>query len=517
MAQEGLSMRKVREVLRLRFGSRLSARQVAHSCGIARSTVGEYVRRAEAAGLGWPLPEAMDDAALEVALFVAAAPPRGGAGRGMPNPAYLKQELSKKHVTLALLHDEYRKDRPDGYGYTQFCEHARRGLRRLGLVMRQEHRAGEKLFVDWAGDKIRIVQADTGEVAYASLFVAVLGCSSYTFAEAMADETSPNWIRAHVHAYEFIGGVTEVTVPDNTRTAVRRPDYYEPDLNPLYQDCAAHYGTAVIPARVRHPKDKGAVEAGVLLAERWLLAALRNRTFFSLEELNAAIRELLPRINDRIRRVLRASRRQLYETLDRPALRPLPQERYQWVEWKTATVGPDYHVECDRHYYSVPSALVGARVDVRLSLAAVEVLHKHKRVASHLRSYLVGKHTTCKEHMPSSHRHYAEWTPDRITAWAMETGPATAAIAAEIMRRRPHPEQGFRSCMGLISLGRKHTPQRLEAGCRRALEIGSASYQTVKSLLAAGLDRAPAIPDPLPPDQPDHANVRGSAYFEGVQ
>jgi len=273
----------------------------------------------------------------------------------------------------------------------------------------------------------------------------------------------------------------------------------------------------VIPAHIRRPKQKAAVEAGVLVAERWLLAALRNRTFFSLAELNDAIGELLPRINERIRRVLKASRRQLYEQLDRPALRPLPADRYQWVEWRTGTVGPDYHVEADRHYYSVPFALVGARVDVRLSPAAVEVLHKNRRVASHLRNYLPGKHTTCKEHMPSSHRRYAEWTPARITSWATETGPATAAVAEEIMRRRPHPEQGFRSCMGLISLGRKYTPERLEAACRRALDIGGASYQTVKSLLASGLDRAPVLPAPLPPAQPEHANVRGPAYFEGVR
>lgn len=508
-------MRKVREVLRLRHEAKLSARVVAISCQVARSTVGEYERRAKAAGLGWPLPEGMDDEALERALF---GPPKAVvAVRGMPDAAELKRELSKKNVTLMLLWTEYREGNGGGYGYTQFCEHAHRALRRLGLVMRQEHRAGEKMFVDWAGDKIRIVNADTGEVSEASLFVAVLGCSSYTFADVMADETSPHWILAHVHAWEFFGGVAEITVPDNTKTAVRSPCRYEPDLNPIYQDLAVHYGTAIIPARIRRPRDKAPVESGVLVAERWILARLRNRIFFGVDEAKAAVRELLPPINEKMRRVPKASRRQLFEELDRPALRPLPAERYEWTEWRVATVGPDYHVEADRHYYSVPFQIVGAKVDVRLSPAVVEVLHKHRRVASHLRSYVPGKHTTTPDHMPSSHRRYAEWTPARITQWAAETGPATAAAVVAIMRARRHPEQGFRSCLGLFSLGRKYGPQRVEAACQRVLETGQPSYRSVKSLLEKGLDRAPLLPEPQAPAQPDHRNVRGAAYFKEVR
>ncbi len=507
-------MRKVREVLRLRFGMGMSARQVARSCGIARSTVGEYEKRAMGAGLGWPLPEGMDDAALEEALGGTKAPATIVARRGMPDAAYLKQELGKKNVTLSLLWQEYRQAHTeDAYGYTQFCEHTRRALRRLGLVMRQEHRAGEKMFVDWAGDKLRWVDAGTGEVHPASLFVAALGFSSFTFAEAMADETSASWIRAHVHAWEFFGGVAEITVPDNTTTAVRRPDRYEPDLNPIYADLACHYGTAVIPARVARPRDKAAVEAAVLLASRWIVAALRNRVFFSLAEINEAVRELLAQLNDRVRRVLGASRRQLFERIERQVLLPLPAERYQWLHWRTAKVGPDYHIEADRHYYSVPFQLVAEQVDVRMSTDVVEVLHKNRRVASHVRSYATGRYTTVLDHMPSSHRRYAEWTPERIRAWAAETGPATAEVASEIMRRRPHPEQGFRSCMGLISLGRKYGRERLEASCRRALEIGGPNYPSIKTMLARGLDRAPALPDPVAPEQPDHDNVRGPAYY----
>ena len=512
-------MRKVREVLRLRHDGLMSARQVARSCGIARSTVGEYLQRAQAAGLAWPLPEGMDDEALERALF--GVPKALTAGREMPDGAYLKRELSRPHVTLRLLWSEYcggeeGEKRTDRYGYTQFCEHAHREMRRLGLVMRQEHHGGEKMFVDWAGDKIRIVNAETGEVTDASLFVAVLGCSSYTFADVMADETSPNWIQAHVNAYQYFGGVVQVTVPDNTKTAVRSPCRYEPDLNPLYHDLAVHYGTAIIPARVRHPKDKACVEAGVLLAERWILARLRNRVFFSVEEAKAAVRELLPPINAKMRRMPKASRRQLFEELDQPALRPLPTEPYEWTEWRVATVGPDYHVEADRHYYSVPFQIIGAKVDMRMSPRVVEILHKHRRVASHPRSYVAGRHTTNPDHMPSSHRRYAEWTPARIIQWATEVGPSTAAAAEAIMRARRHPEQGFRSCLGLISLSKKYGPPRVETACALVMAHSEQSYRRVKSILEKGLDRAPLLPEPQAPAQPHHRNVRGPAYFKEV-
>ena len=505
-------MKKIREVLRLRFGAGMSARQVALVCQIARSTVGEYERRARVAGLSWPLPEGMDDGSLERLLTGCSHQP-ARPGRDMPDAAYLKRELSKRNVTLMLLWEEYRQNNPGGYQYSQFCEHARRLLRQLGLVMRQEHRAGEKTFVDWAGDKLRIVDSDTGEVRQASLFVAVLGCSNFTFAELFANEQSPSWIRGHVHAYQHFRGVPAITVPDNTKTAVRGPQRYEPDLNPLYADMAAHYGTVVVPARVRRPRDKAKIEVGVLIAERWLLAAVRNRTFFSIEEANREIGILTERLNNRVMRTLKASRRQLFEELDRPALLPLPAERYEWIEWRTATVGPDYHIECYKHYYSVPYQLVGSPVDVRLSPVAVEILHNNRRVASHIRSYVPRSHTTQPEHMPSSHRRYAEWTPARIIAWASEIGPATAQACETIMHRRPHPEQGFRSCMGLVSLTRKYPAERLEAACRRALEIDSPTYRTVKSLLSSGLDQAPVLRAPQAPDQPHHDNVRGPAYF----
>jgi transposase len=507
-------MHKVREVLRLRFGKGLSARQVAVSLGVARSTVAEYEQRARAAGVSWPLPAGMDDGALHRALFGPQAGP--SPRRGLPDIAHLRSEMAKPHVTLMLLWSEYKDANPDGYQYTQFCEYYRRGVAKLDLVMRQHHRAGEKMFVDWAGTKLRVVDADTGEVHLASLFVAVLGASSYTFAEAAPDESSPNWIRCHVRAYEFFDGVTEITVPDNTATAVRKADRYEPELAALYHDMAAHYGTAIIPARVGHPKDKAAVEAGVLVASRWIIAALRNRTFFSLAELNAEITRLRDKLNRRVMRHMGKSRRDLYELLDRPALRSLPDERYQWLIWKSAGVGLDYHIELDKHYYSVPFQLVGERVDARLSPTLVEILYKNRRVASHARSYVPGGFTTNPEHMPSAHRRYAEWTPARITAWAEETGPSTAAIAAGIMQRRPHPEQGFRSCLGLISLARRYGPQRVEAACRRALDLGAYSATSIRSMLKAGLDQVAPRSRPQQIQLPLHENVRGQAYYEEV-
>lgn len=508
VAQKGLTMRKVREVARLRFGLGLSNREVARSLGIASSTVTRYEQLLKAARLRWPLE--MDDAALWRAIRACqGVAPR----RPVPDIDYLVRELRKKHVTLALLWAEYKQAHPDGYQYTQFCEYYRRGRERLDLVLRQEHKAGEKMFVDFAGDKVPVIDAATGEVREASIFVAVLGASSYTYAEATFDQSQASWIGANIRAFEFFGGVTQIQVPDNTKTAVRTADWYEPDINPIYQDMAAHYGFAVIPARVLRPRDKAKVEAAVLLVERWILAALRKRTFFSLQELNAAIREMLVQLNNRRFRRIPATRAQLYEQLDKPALRPLPPERYPFVAWKTAKVGIDYHVEVDRHYYSVPYQLVGERVDVRIGLNVVEILHGNRRVASHARSFRIGGYTTDPAHRPASHQRYLEWSPSRLIAWAQQMGPATGELVQAILEHRPHPEQGYRSCLGIMRLGRRYGQERLEAACRRALEIRALSYKSVKSILSAGLDRLPRRRATQIPVRA-HENVRGSRYYD---
>lgn len=506
-------MRRVRDLLRLCLENGLSGREAARSLGMSSSTASEYMSRARAANLGWPLPSEMDDDALERLLFGPKVV-RDGPRRALPDVGYIKQQLGMRDVTLALLWEEYKRDHPEGYQYSQFCELIRRELRKVDVVMRQNHRGGEKVFVDWAGAMVPIVDADSGDVTRASIFVAVLPASNYTCFRAFLDQQAGSWIRGHVYAYEFFGGVPSLTVPDNTKTAVVQPCAYEPQLSELYQDMATHYGTAIVPARVRKPRDKAAVEVGVQVVQRWVLAALRHRTFFSLAELNRELEARQQQINARPFRRMAGSRRELYERLDRPALRPLPAERYEWLEWKTATVGPDYHVEVRQHYYSVPSELVGQRVDMRVSPVAIEVLHRNRRVTSHLRCYTNQKFITKPEHMPSAHRRYAAWTPQRLCAWAAETGPATAELVQGLMERRPHPEQGFRSAMGLISLGQRYGPERLEAACRRALDARAYSYRSVQSILRSGLDQAPTEKRVHRSSAlPLHENIRGAAYY----
>jgi len=507
-------MRKIRELLRLHRGEGLSRRQAAIAAGMPYATAADHLARAERAGLSWPLPDDMDDAGLEARLFVppSARPPT--ESRPVPDWPSVHRELHRKGVTLALLWLEYRERHPEGFGYSWFCGAYRLWAGRLDLVMRQEHRAGEKLFVDFAGMTLPIVDPDSGLVWGAQLFVAVLGASSYTYAEAFPSQALPHWIAGHVHAFQALGACPLIIVPDNLKAGVTRAHRYEPDINPTYAEMAAHFGCAVIPARAGKPRDKAKAENGVLQAERWILAALRQRTFFSLAEANAAIAERVAWLNARPFRKLPGSRRTMFEAIDRPALRPLPAWPYEYAEWKTARVNIDYHVEVEHHWYSVPYQLVGQRLDIRAGARLVEVLHRGRRVASHPRSAQRGHFTTLVAHMPESHRRHAEWTPGRIVAWAERTGPATADLVAAIMASRPHPEQGFRSCLGIMRLGRRYGDERLEAAAARALAVRGLSYRSVESILKAGLDAMP-----LPGDEPvtsigDHANVRGSAYYE---
>jgi transposase len=434
----------------------------------------------------------------------------------MPAMYDLYQELHKKGVTLQLLWQEYKELNPDGYQYSQFCQLYRQWVQKLDVCLRQEYRAGEKLFVDYAGQTIPIQDPFTGKIQCAYLFVATLGASNYTFAEASLAQDLSSWIQSHVHALEFLGGVPHILVPDNLKVGVTNPCRYEPDINPTYQDLAQHYGTVVIPARIGKPQDKAKVEAAVLLAERWILAALRNHTFFSLAELNQAIAEKLQDLNNRPFQKLLTTRKALFESLDKPALKPLPDSPYEFAEWKKARVNIDYHVEVDRHYYSVPYQLVRQQVEVRLTTTTVEVLFKNRRVASHARSYRPGGFTTLPEHMPKAHQKYLQWTPSRIIQWAGKTGPQTQKLVTTILENRPHPEQGFRSCLGIIRLGQRYSPQRLEAACARALFIKAHSYKNVESILKKGLDRQPLEGLPPQPSPPAlyHENLRGKEYYQ---
>ncbi len=504
-------MRKIKEVLRL-HALGWGTRRIAASCSIGRTTVSEYLGRAVAGGLEWPLPPDLSDGALEQRLF---PPPPHSRTPGRPEPSWAEvhRELRRKGVTLGLLWQEYKSADPEGFQYSWFCEQYRGWAKRCDLSMRQEHRAGEKLFVDYAGQSADVIDPDTGEVHPAQIFVAVLGASNYTYAEATWTQQLPDWIGAHIRAFAFLGGVPEIVVPDNTRCAVTDPHLYEPDLNPTYQDLATHYDVAVIPARSRRPKDKAKVEAGVLLVERWILAALRNRRFFSLVELNEAIAELLIRLNQRRFKRLPETRQSLFETLDRPVLRPLPPTHYEFADWCKVRPGLDYHVDIERHYYSVPCSLARRQLEARLTDRTVEVFHRGERVASHRRSSLPGRFTTVNEHMPPAHRHQAEWTPERIRRWAEKSGEETGTLIEAILLSRHHPQQGFRSCVGILRLAKRYGDDRLEAAAGRANAIGARSYRSVASILENGLDR-----HPLPGTDPEqlsleHENVRGAAYY----
>ena len=504
-------MRRIKDVLRLKAAGH-SRRQIANSCGLARSTVAEYLRRTEAAGLSWPLPGEIDDAELERKLF----PPAvaiSAEQRAMPDWSVVNREFKRKGVTLQLLWDEHKAANPKGFQYSWFCDSYRHWLGKVDVVMRQDHRAGEKLFVDYAGQTAPLIDRATGEVLEAQIFVAVLGASNYTYAEATLTQRLPDWIGSHVRAFNYFGSLPAIVVPDNIKSGVHLAHRYEPELNPTYAEMGQHYGVAIIPTRSAKPRDKAKVEAGVLVVERWILARLRNRQFFSLAELNAAIAELLEDLNRRPFKKLPGCRKSLFETLDRPAMQPLPASAYEYAEWKKVRVNIDYHVAIDKHYYSVPYQLVKQQLEARVTSNTVELLHKGKRIASHRRSYQPGRHTTVNEHMPKAHREYAEWTPERLVRWAADTGPATAKLVEAILSSRPHPQHGFRACLGIMRLGKHYTTPRLEAASRRALAIGSCSYKSVESILKNGLDRKPLPSTTLDTPAIEHDNLRGSDYY----
>jgi transposase len=505
-------MRKIKEVLRLRWANGLSKRKTAKSCGISRPAVDEYLRRAEEAGLSWPLPADLDDGALERLLFPA-APTLPAQVRGLPDWSTINRELKRKGVTLFLLWQEYRESHPQGYQYSWFCECYRAWQGQLDVVMRQDHRAGEKLFVDYAGQTVPVVDRFSGEIREAQIFVAVLGASNYTYAEATWTQGLPDWIGSHQRCFQYLGGVPEIVVPDNLRSGVSKAHRYEPDTNPTYQDMASHYGVAVLPARVRRPRDKAKVEAGVLVVERWILAMLRNRTFFSLAELNTAIRELLEKLNARTFKKLPGSRREHFVALDQPALQLLPAAPYVYAEWKKARVHIDYHVEVDGHYYSVPHALIKKQLEVRITKHTLECFHRGNRVASHRRSYHKGRHTTVPAHMPEAHRQAGDWSPERLAHWAAKMGPATEKLILTVLSARKHPQQAYRSCLGILRLGKAYGDDRLEAACRRALTLGSHSYKSIESILRHGLDKQPLAEQTELTLPEDHDNIRGPSYY----
>jgi transposase len=515
MAKERISMRKTKEILRLIFEEKRSHRETGQSVGVSPSVVCDCRHRFEASGLSWPISSEMDDVELEKRLYAERGEKR--SRKSVPDLAYIHKELRRKGVTLYLLWQEYKQAHPDdGYQYSQYCEIYLKYRKTLDVTMRQTHKAGDKAFVDWSGDGIEIVNRETGEVTEALLFVGVLGASGLTFAVAKPSRELRHWISCHIGMYEYFGGVPFATVPDNEKSGVTNPCLYEPDLNPTYAEMARHYNTTVMPARSGKPRDKAKVENGVLNAQRWILAALRNHTFFSVDEANEAIAEKLIECNARKYQRLDESRRMLFEKLDRPALKRLPPRRYEFSEWSKPKVNIDYHVDVDRHFYSVPYALVGQVVEARRTDSTVEIFHCGKRAASHVRSYVKNGATTVQEHMPVSHREHLKWTPSRIVEWAKKTGECAALVVMRVMEERQYPEQGYRACLGILRLGKTYGADRLEAACKRALVISSPSYKTIKSILEKGMDKQP-LPgsenDSKQTTMPVHENIRGPEYY----
>lgn len=510
-----LSMEKAREILRQKLDLRRSHREVAASAGVSLGIVSKIVGRAETAELDWSKVAGMDDEALRLALYG----PRdsGRQDRPLPDCLWIYNERKKPGVTLELLHLEYLADYPDGYRYTQFCEHYQRWFQNRKLSMRQVHRAGEKLFVDYSGKKPHYTDRETGEKVEVEFFVAALGASNLTYAEASRSQKGPDFIASHLRTLEYIGGVTDAIVCDQLKSGVSRACRYEPEIQRTYEEMARHYDCTVLPARPRKPRDKPKVEVAVQIAQRWILARLRNETFFSLGELNERIWALVDELNDRpMKSYGKVSRRQLFEEIDAPVLKPLPPRRFLYGEWKAARVSIDYHVDVDGHYYSVPFTHRGELVDVRLAAETIEIFYKRTRVASHRRSYKKGRHTTISDHMPKAHREHLEWSPSRFIRWAAKIGPKTTEFIETVLKERPHPEQGYRSCLGILNLEKRY-PGRLENACRCAVRAGARSGRNVAAILKNGLDRLEGerVEERPKRERPRivHENVRGPEYY----
>ena len=510
-AKRELSMRQLRTLLRLHQGG-VSAREIGRRLGVARSTIQDNLKRAAAAGLAWPLADDVTDEALGLRLFGRAGTETGQRRRVEPDWAALARELKRPGVTMTILWEEYREAHPDGYGYSRFCDLLRGFERRLTPVMRQHHVAGEKAFVDYSGKRIGIVDPTTGEVGEAEIFVGVLGASNLTYAEATWTQQLPDWTGAHVRMFRFFGGAPKLLVPDNLKSGVAKASFYDPEINRTYGAFAAHYSVGILPARPYKPRDKAKVEAGVRFAQTYILGRLRAQTFFSLAECNEAIALVMQRMNERPMRRLGLSRRELFEKIERDALTPLPAEDWEFAEWRRARVNLDYHIEVHDFLYSVPHALIRAEVEVRVTARAIEVFHRGQRVAVHERRYMGRKHGTNPEHMPSSHRRYAEWTPERFRRWAGKIGPNTESLIGAVLASRPHPEQGFRTCLGILRSYRGLETGRLEAVSARALELGVLNCKGVASLLARKPESVTAD-DSAPATLFEHANLRGPGYY----
>lgn len=505
-------MSKTKEILRARWALGLTVREASRATKASTGVVSKAVNRAKAAGLTWALVDALTETELEHRLY--GGPKFARADRAEPDPVWIHCELRRPAVTLELLHLEYLAANPDGYRYTAFCDRYRVWHARQGVVMRQVHRAGEKGFVDYSGRRPHFIDPQTGAQIDVELFVAVLGASNLTFATATLTQRVPDFVASHVKAFEYFGGVPKMTVPDQLKSAVTVSCRYEPTINRTYAELGRHYNTAIVPARPNHPRDKAKVEVAVQVAQRWILARIRNEVFFSLESLNARIAELLEDLNARpMKRMGGVSRRELFGRYERAALHALPSEPYVVSAWSRAMVDHDYHVRIDDHFYSVPYVLCREDIEVRLTASTVEVFHRGNRAASHARSHEKHGKTTVPEHMPPSHRAHCDAEAD-VTEWSASVGPMCAAMVARILSVNPYREMAVRSALGLKSVAKKYGEQRTEAACAMALRFGANSYKPVERMLKLGAETMP-IPGEEPAERApiEHANVRGPEYF----
>jgi transposase len=507
-------MHKIREILRLKNELRLSLRQISKSLNIAPSTVSLCISNAKKAGLVWPINESLSDSDIYQKMYGAMKRSKSSQ-KSMPDFEWVYLELKKKGVTRELLWQEYCEQHINCLSYGRFCHAYREWTKKSKLSMRQTHKAGEKGFVDYSGKQFEVIEARTGEIKTAELFVFALGASGYTFAEATWTQQLPDWIHSHIRAFEYFKGCPEILVPDNLKSGVNKPHRYEPDINMTYADMATHYGCVVIPARIKKPKDKPKAEISVCLAQRWIMAKLRNRTFYSLKELNQAIKPLLEDLNNKPMQKIKKSRRALYEEIEKSELKILPSYPYQIAEFRVGRVNIDYHVEIERHYYSVPYTLVGKKVEAKITQHVIEISFNGKRITTHLKSHKKYRHTTLKEHMPESHRQYAEWTPSRLIKWGNSIGEPVGSLMKAIMENRPHPEQGFRSCLGLMRLAKAYGKERLIKACKRALVLKIYSSKNVGIILKNKLEDQPLPQEQLSLVSVSHSNIRGNLYYEG--
>jgi len=506
-------VKDIESILRLTFGHGLSVRAVSERLKLSKTTVSTYLLRAREVGLAmWPLPAGLDDKqVLERRLFLRRGrPPLDVAEPDWPR---ISTELKRKGVTLTLLWQEYRESHPNGFGYTTFCTRFAEHESRASPTYRNRHVAGDTMECDYSGHTIPIIDPATGEVHTAQIYVAVLSASLYTFCYASLSQKLPDWIEANQRAFNYFGGVTKTTKIDNLKSGVAKALWFEPTLNATFAAFADHFDTAILPARPFRPRDKATAEGTVLVVQRWILARLRNERFFDLAHLNARIGILLEDLNSRTMRRYGKSRRALFDEVERSQLKPLPTTPFEYAEWKTAKIHPDYHVEVDKNFYSVPHTLIGRSVDVRLTRRTVEIFYMHKRVASHVRTSQRASYITVNEHMPKAHQRYANTTPRTLIDRAAKVGGNTAILVERLMRDRPHPEQGFRAAYGILSLVKRYEVERLEAACERALTIGALSYSSVANILKTGLDQAPPVAEPLKP-APTHGNIRGKGYYQ---